>query len=1295
MSLEPLSEKRFKIHLLLFSLTLTLLVLVGSVVYFSYEKRVSIENKSRALSVIAGMKAEQLVQWNKERHSEVLFFSTSEPLLKYAFPLIAGDTTAVTAFRKALLHIMTDGRYEDIILLSIDGQVLFSVHPSLCHIDEQTTLDVTAVVHSKAVVQRAFYACNRHGGVRTNYLAPVMRSDGTVLAVMMFQLNPESYLFPLLTTWPQPTKTGETILMRRLGGNVEYLSPLREKVDTISKSGWRQPKMEPLVLRIVRGEEGVFMGLDYRGVAVLADIRQVAKTDWYLVTKTDNAEMFEQLHKIQVLVSIITAVLLLLLWVSLAWLYRIRQQKMYKELVAKNLALKRSQEEFAATLYSIGDGVITTDAEGKVMRLNAAAEKMTGWLEKEAIGLPIETVFSLVNEDTNEPEPNPARSILMKEMAVLVNQTALLVTKKGKLHPVAHSGAPIQMGRGSILGVVVVFRDHTEESDRHRIIETRLRLLECADNRNLQDTMSLMVQEVVRFTQSTACFFLTFSDTNTGVKYQACAATQEGLSHQDPECLSLKADVVWSVCVETGKPHLYNKPANASSYPSGHPLSYIEQALVVPVLRQGKAVAVLGVVNKPNGYLPEDLDFVSYLADVVWEVTEAKANYDNLQTSEQKYRTLIDNMNDTVWIIDLDGRLLDVNKAAIAQLGYSKEEILSLGLRGLDASYTDDEIGQLAESMPRDITQIFETVHRAKNGRLIPVEVSSNLIDHKGGKAIVSIARDITLRKRDEGFRHLLYEIASFSLTTRTLEELMVVVRAELEVVMDAEQLYVLLYDPKTASLQPMAMPENPISDQVESLEASLAQHVFTSGEPLLLAADDWKPFLEAQNTAFTTNHPLSWLGVPLSDGQTCLGVLVVQHDMNDHAYDKDSLKVLEMVGHELSIVLQRQQMIKALIQARDKAEESDQLKTAFLANVSHEIRTPMNGILGFMEMLGDPDLDEGQREAYLKIVNKSGQRLLATINDIVEISKIEAGLIELHPGPMNLVDMMSYQLAFFKKEAEEKGLTLTLDASIEGAEALIVIDRNKLEGILSNLLNNALKFTHAGGVGFGNSLQDGHLLFYVRDTGIGIEPSKLDLIFQRFAQADLSSTRPYEGAGLGLSIVKAYVDKMGGRLWVESEPGEGSTFYVQLPYVPVEQMPHKKVEQAKPLLEAERPMTILVAEDDETSFQYLEIILSLEGAVVLRATNGEDAVKMVKQNPEINLVLMDVKMPGMNGLEATRRIRAFNPVIPIIAQTAYAFDKDKDDALLAGCTDFLAKPVKRQLLLAHIRQYVKRRTER
>lgn len=1295
MPLESRAEKRFKRQLLIISLTLSILVLAGAGVYFHYEKHDNEENKSRGIAVIAGMKADQLEQWNKERQSEVLFFSTTEALIKYAYPLLAGDQTQILPFRKALLHIMTGGRYENISLLNTKGQLIFSVYPSLCYPEDHLLEDVKTVVQRDTVYLRDFYTCAKKDEMRTNFLAPIKQPDGTIVAVMLFQLNPKEYLYPLLKSWPQPTETGEAYLVRPQGNHLELLSPLREKLDSVVFKKVVDGQSDWLGRKILNGEEGIFSGIDYRNKEVLADIRRIEGTNWFMITKVDTDELFRQFYKLEMFILLSTAFVLLLLWLSIAWLYRNRQQKMLKELQMKNLDLKRSQEESAATLYSIADGVITTDNKGMVLKMNTAAEKMTGWQEKEAIGLPIETVFSIINESTLLPEPNPVRLILNREKSNPLNNAALLVTKEGGNHPITHNGAPIHLGRGGLFGVVLVFRDNAEERDRHRLVETRLRLIECAISESLQDAMNLMVKEVNHFTQSQACFYLTFAEGTSNVNFQACNTITDAFSSHDPECLSLKANSVWSVCVETGKPHLYTKPANASAFPSSHPLSFIEQALVVPVLRQGRTVAVLGVVNKKNGFLPDDLDYVSYLADVAWEVTSGKISYDQLQASELKYRALIDNMNDTVWIIDMNGRLLDVNKAVLTQLGYTKEEILKLGLQGLDASHTKGDISGMAEAMSKDITQVFETTHRAKNGKLVPVEVSSNLVNFSGVQTIVSIARDISQRKRDEGFRHLLYEIASYSLTTGSLEELMVVVRAELGDVMDADHLYVALFEPENASLRPIVLPDNQPEEHQEPLEMMLATHVFTTGEALLLTSDEHGDFQRQYKVALSEPAPACWLGVPLTDGRSHLGVLVLQHFENPHAYDKDNLKVLEMVGHELSIVLQRQRMIKDLIQAKDKAEESDRLKTAFLANVSHEIRTPMNGIMGFMEMLGDTDLDAEERGAYLEIVRKSGQRLLATVNDIVEISKIEAGLIELHPGPMNLTDLMVFQRSLYSKEAEEKGLSLTLEDHIQGEDALVIVDRNKLESILSSLLNNALKFTHKGGVAFGSSLQEGQLLFYVRDTGIGIESDKLELIFQRFAQADLSNTRPYEGAGLGLAIVKAYVDKMGGHVWVDSVPGKGSTFYVQIPYEPVIVSTEGLIQPAAPLLGADVPVTILVAEDDDISFQYLEIILKLEGATILRASCGEDAIAMVKAHPDIDLVLMDVKMPGMNGLEATRRIRAFNPTITIIAQTAFAFDKDKDEAMQAGCTDFLSKPVKRQHLLTLIRQYVKREAKK
>lgn len=231
----------------------------------------------------------------------------------------------------------------------------------------------------------------------------------------------------------------------------------------------------------------------------------------------------------------------------------------------------------------------------------------------------------------------------------------------------------------------------------------------------------------------------------------------------------------------------------------------------------------------------------------------------------------------------------------------------------------------------------------------------------------------------------------------------------------------------------------------------------------------------------------------------------------------------------------------------KERAEESDRLKSAFLANMSHEIRTPLNGILGFLELLDKPDLTAEQRKRYIKIVNKSGQRLLDTINDILEISMIEAGQSVVQKVEVNTEEIMHYFHLFFVQQAQDKGLTVELDHYVTESDAIIQTDKNKLESILTNLIKNAIKFTNEGGVVFGNYLDDKFLVFYVKDTGIGIPEERMEAVFDRFVQADNSLTRQHEGSGLGLSIVKSYVEMLGGRIWVQSEPNNGSTFYFSI----------------------------------------------------------------------------------------------------------------------------------------------------
>jgi PAS domain S-box-containing protein len=373
------------------------------------------------------------------------------------------------------------------------------------------------------------------------------------------------------------------------------------------------------------------------------------------------------------------------------------------------------------------------------------------------------------------------------------------------------------------------------------------------------------------------------------------------------------------------------------------------------------------------------------------------------------------------------------------------------------------------------------------------------------------------------------------------------------------------------------------------------------------------------------------------------------------------------------------------LIVAKEKAEESNRLKTHFLANMSHEIRTPMNGILGFLELLQGLNLSREKHDEYIALIRKSGHRLLETINDLIEMSKIEAGEVIMHHTSVDLTDLLTYLHRFLMPQATEKGLLLELRKPPDEYGLKIVTDKLKLESVLINLLRNAIKFTTKGHIEFGYIMENSTLKFYVKDTGPGIPESHLERIFDRFVQGDIRDTRGYEGSGLGLSIARAYTEQLGGKIWCESQVNEGTTFWFTIPWSstvtpwPIETKPFENDEFSIP--KTKQPL-ILIAEDDDISFLFLETILLPLGAQIIRSTTGFETVDAVRNHSNISLILMDLKMPEMNGLEASRQIRHLNPSLPIIAQTAYAMAGDREKALEAGCIGYITKPIKRQDLL-------------
>jgi PAS domain S-box-containing protein len=432
---------------------------------------------------------------------------------------------------------------------------------------------------------------------------------------------------------------------------------------------------------------------------------------------------------------------------------------------------------------------------------------------------------------------------------------------------------------------------------------------------------------------------------------------------------------------------------------------------------------------------------------------------------------------------------------------------------------------------------------------------------------------------------------------------------------------------------------------------------------------------------------------VPLISHKRNIGSICLMN--KDFGFSQSDKSFALAFADLLSLSYHHSRTIQELVQAKEKAEESDRLKSAFLANMSHEIRTPMNGIIGFAQMLNMPKLSDEKKNNFIKLINNCSNQLLSIINDIIDISKIEAGQVKLHNSTFSLNSMVEEIFIFFKPGMDSKNLSFSFTTGLPDNESEIKADKGKLRQVLNNLLSNALKFTHEGHIELAYEILQkesetdrDYLRFRVSDSGVGIPHDALGNIFERFVQADLSRTRKYGGTGLGLSISKSFVQLMKGEIWADSIVDHGSHFYFTIPYISQEKK-HSLTEKVSPMLSDTYvwdSKTILIAEDEDINYQFAEELISPTGAKIIRAENGAKAVEICLSNPSIDIVLMDIKMPEMSGLEATKLIKLKRPNLPIIAQTAYAFSDDRAKALAAGCDDYIAKPIQGDKLLEMVK---------
>ncbi|MBI5118138.1 PAS domain S-box protein [Candidatus Poribacteria bacterium] len=1276
---------------------LMLVLLAGGVWFYQGQEERLRQEAEANLDAIARLKVDEIVAWRAERFGDGAVCMDSPFFVAAVMQWMARPEADVSEQLLARFRSMQKNYgYSDVLLVDAGGKVRLSLSGRSGPLHEDAVQAMVEAFRERRPVFTDLHVGPGDLPSHLDVVAPLFTQNSVApkpVGAIILQSEARRFLYPLVQTWPTPSRTAETLLVRRDGETVLFLNELRHRRDTALKLRIPLSEKDVPAVRAVLGKEGVMQGKDYRGVDVLSVLKAVPDSRWFIVAKMDTGEAFSVLRRESALIVSLLLGLAAATAAAVGMVWQRNAKTHYQTLLQAEKAQRESEERHRITLMSVGDGVITTDAEGRVGLLNPVAEALTGWRQEEACGKPLEQLFCIFNEETREPVENPVRRVMREGLVVGLANHTVLMRKDGVERPIADSGAPIRDENGVITGVVLVFRDQTEERRYSKEREGTVELLRLLSG---QSGKHELIQAVTGFLKEwSGCeavgvrlregddfpYFETrgFPSEFVRLENSLCARDSSGQLVRDGEGNPFLECMCGNIICGRFNPALPFFSAKGSFWANSttrllattteadrqsrtrnrcNGEGYESVALIR--LRSGDETFGLLQLNDhaAGRFTPESIAFMENVADQIAISLAQRKGQDALRESEEKYRHLVECLGGEYFLYhhDANGVFTYLSPSITNVLGYSGEEFLAHFSTYLTDHPINLEVKKHTALSIQGIQQpTYEVEIRHRNGSSHWLEVTETPIFGNDGKVegVEGIAHDITLRKQAED-------------VLRESEERF---RGTLDTMMEGCQIigfnWRYLYLNEVAARHGRRPREDTVGRTMMDVYPGIET---TEMFATLKRCMESRVPEQMENEFIYPDGVKGWFEISIQP--TRAGIFILSLDISERKRAEAEQEKLQA----------------QLVQAQ-KMESVGRLA----GGVAHDFNNMLTAILGYADLELTRGLPDSPLYNSLMEIQKAAQRSADLTRQLLAFARKQT----VSPKVLDLNDAVSGMLRMLRRLIGED-----IDLAWMPGHGLwkAKIDPSQLDQILANLTVNARDAIAGVGkvtIETGNEVFDetycfDHIGFvpgeYVRlavsDDGMGMNKDVLEHLFEPF----FTTKGTGKGTGLGLATVYGIVKQNDGFINVYSEPGHGTTFKVYLPRFAAE--PVEVAEERPEAAPQGGTETVLLVEDEEAILKLGEVILEGLGYTVLTAGSPALAIRLAGEFPgDIHLLITDVVMPEMNGRELAEQLSYIKPGLKCLYMSGYTANVIAHRGVLEEGVHFVHKPFSVETLAAKARK--------